>query len=155
MCVSVWTGNYSAPSITSDKPCDLINPGEDEHTQICAIVIEHVDKRTHSLFSLRDMYSEQIADGKRAVHLINAFSPLALFICLSAFSFWSPHPSPLSSSSPFIKVYGQKNRPTRRDFLLLFRGETLSCKIRFIKQTQTDGRIRQIRSRLTVTHQYA
>lgn len=104
-CVPAWTGNYSPLSITSihsGKPCDLISPVR----MICTNVIAHVgNNKTHILFNLQDMHSEQRTDSKHAVLLINSFSAffvyLFLLFCLSvSLSF-----SAFSSSVFLIKVH--------------------------------------------------
>lgn len=67
----------------------------------------HVDNnKTHILFNLPDMHSEQIADSKHAVLLINSFSPFFVYLPVSLL-FGLPLPR---SSTFLIKVYEHKNR---------------------------------------------
>lgn len=141
------------------KPCE-ISPFTCTH--IFVFVIVHVDNhKTHILFNSLDMHSEHRTESKRVVLLINSLCPLFFHLAVRFF-ISSPYLSSLSlcflDPQPHLLlryIHEHKNRQACKDFPQPFKQETVSRKIRFIRQIQTDGWIRQIRSRLADTHQYA
>lgn len=101
-CVPAWTElQPSTHHIHSGKPCDLISPVR----MICTNMIAHVsNNKTHILFNLQDIHSEERIGSKHATLLINYFSPF--FVYLSVGFFCLPVSLSLLSSSIFlIKVF--------------------------------------------------
>lgn len=75
----------STHHIHSGKPCDLISPVR----MICTNVIAHAgNNKTHILFNLQDMHSEERIDSKHAAFLINSFP--SFFVYLLDFLFCLP-----------------------------------------------------------------